>query len=110
MEVFKQHRKIGVVYFEHKKLKSVLFSLDKRRRRKSYRDGDTIYLCFDENSKKYSEVKHIISWLKIGDVFTVYEKVSSDFWTNAGMHVCVDIGEGLDAENRQSFIVKVKSV
>lgn len=108
-DVFKVHRKIGAVYFEEKKLKSVLFSLDKRRNRHNYKIGNVYYLCFN-NDGKSSEVSLILSLLKVGDIFTVYEKVSPDCWKHAGLNACTSIKEGNDPVNRKSIIVTVEPV
>lgn len=103
-EVFKVHRKINALYFENKKLKSALFSLDKRRNRHNYTIGNTLYLCFNDSSQSL-EVKLILSSLKVGDVFTVYKKASPDYWIDAGPHVCTGIKKGNDAADRKSIIV-----
>ncbi|WP_306537394.1 hypothetical protein [Geobacter sp.] len=108
-EVFKVHRKIGAVYFEENKLKSVLFSPDKRRKRHNFRQGDTIYLCFDHNSKS-SEVGQILTLLKVGNSFTVYEKISPDCWLDAGLHECAAIKDGVDESGKKSLVIMINPV
>lgn len=108
-EVFKVHRKIRVTYFEDNKLKSVLFSKDKRRKRQNFRQGDTIYLCFDRKSKS-ENIKQLLSLLNVGDSFKVYEKTSPDSWIDAGLHECTEIRDGVDKFDRKSLIVAIKPV
>lgn len=108
-EVFEVHRKIGAVCFEDDKLKSVLFSTDIRRKRQNYRKGDTIYLCFDRDSKS-SEIGQITRALKVGDTFTVYEKTSPDCWIDAGQHQCIEIKDGVDVRDRKSLVLAIKPV
>lgn len=108
-EVFEVHRKIGAVYFEGDKLKSVLFSTDMRRKRQNYRINDTIYLCFDCDSKS-SEIGQITRGLRVGDTFKVYEKTSPDSWIDAGLHRCSAIKDGVDERNRKSLVLVIKPV
>lgn len=108
-EVFKAHRKRNALYFEGKKLKSVLFSLDKRRNRHNYKDGNSFYLCFDGDSPS-SKIRLVLSSVKVGDVFTVYEKISPDYWIDAGLHLCAGIKEGNDTAHRKSLIVIVEPI
>ncbi len=104
-DVFQVHRKIRAAYVEAGKVKSMLFSQDRRRSRTNYRSGDTLYFCF---SKASPEVLQILSHLKVGDTFTVYEKVAPDSWNDLGCHQCMFIGDGMDSLKRQSFIVAVR--
>jgi len=108
-DVFKAHRQIRAVYFEDSKLKSVLFSPDRRRKRHNFKQGDTIYLCFYRSSKS-SAVRQILSLLKVGDSFTVYEKTSPDCWVDAGLHECTEIKDGVDRLNRKSLVLTIKPV
>src|ERR1039457_1410218 len=108
-EVFKVHRLIRATYFEDFKIKSMLFSLNKRRSRHNYKEGNTLYCCFD-NRMNSQEMNLIFSSLAVGDVFIVYEKIAPDSWDNSGLHVCSSIKEGTDASNRKSLVVMVEPV
>jgi hypothetical protein len=106
-EVFQVHRKIRAAYFEAGKVKSMLFSQDRRRKRINYKKGDTLCFCFFESAL---EVKQTLSQLHVGDIFKVYEKVAPDTWADIGNHKCVSIGEGKDAANRAALVVEVEPV
>lgn len=108
-QVFRVHRRIGAVYFSGGALKSVLFSVDRRRSRLNFRQGDRLCLCFDEGGST-SEIRQLKSTLKVGDRFVVYEKLAPDAWRDAGVHQCVGMGRGIDANGRDSIVVSMLPV
>jgi hypothetical protein len=109
-EVFKVHRIIGAMYFGGGEIKSMLFSLDKRRGRHNFKEGNHLHFCFDKDKQKSSDIANILSKLKADDTFTVYEKTSPDCWEDRGLHVCASIEDGVDASGRKSLIVTAKPV
>ncbi|MDA8428111.1 MAG: hypothetical protein M0T70_02540 [Geobacteraceae bacterium] len=106
-EVFEVHRKIAAVYFGGGKIKSMLFSQDKRRNRHHYKVGSTLYFCFD-SSKNSSEIRLVKTVLEAGDVFRVFEKIAPDVYEDAGLHICKSIGDGVDDLKRPSLVVTVE--
>ncbi|KAB0667523.1 hypothetical protein F6V25_02150 [Oryzomonas japonica] len=104
-EVFQIHRKIRAAYVEEGQLKSMLFSLDRRRKRFNYRKGDTLCFCF---YKAAPETAQILSSLRIGANFRVFEKVAPDTWNDLGSHTCIFVGDGKDAANRDSLVIEVR--
>lgn len=105
-QVFEVHRRIGAVYFDGGTLKSVLFSVDRRRSRLNFRQGDRLFLCFEEGGST-SEMRRLVAKLKVGDRFVVYEKLAPDAWRDAGAHQCVGMGPGIDANGRDSLVVSI---
>ena len=104
-EVFEVHRQIRAIHFENGKIKSMLFSTDGRRNRINYKKGKSLFFCFIQNA---AEAGKIANTMKVGDELTVYEKLAPDVWVNIGKHKCVNIGNGKDKLNRDSFVVEVK--
>lgn len=101
-DVFALHRGIKALYFEGGKIKSLMFSLDRRRLRLNEVHGDQLLFYFPDDFEY-----DLLEKVKEGEPFIVYRKISPDRWQNAGLYKVKSIGQGIDSLKRPSFILTV---
>lgn len=105
-EVLERHRVISAINSENGKIKSILFSLDYRRKRTNETDGEKLLLFFPHDSK-IQGIKYIENAISEKTLFNVYRKISPDNWIDAGKHRVVNKKEGCDSQGRESIIYTI---
>lgn len=106
IDVFKRHRKIAPVYEKNGELESLIFSLDYRRSRINWKEGDCLYLCFRPNVPLRT-ISPLVKALETKKPVTVFRKISPDNWEELGLHRVVEQTRGKDALGRDSIVFAV---
>ena len=105
-DVFKKHRKISAVYTEGRVLKSLAFSLDRRRNRINEKKENSLYFFFNP-SHRNNDIKALKNAIKTKIAIPVYYKSAPDNWQDIGAHIVEKYFNGKDSLGRESIVFVV---
>ena len=102
VDVRKVHRQPRSLNFKEGRIKSLMFSLDRRRYRLNEVRGDELLFYFPDDFQ-YDLLKKV----KEGEPFIVFRKVTPNKYFNAGLYKVKKISKGMDKRGKPSLILSV---
>lgn len=107
--IFKIHKTISAVGTEDGVLKSLLFSLDNRKKRTNEKKGNKLYFFFPSSHRK-NDIEALKEAIKTKKVIPVYYKIAPDNWENLGEHIVEKCFNGNDSFGRESIVFVVSPI